>query len=182
MAVVERDMSLLLVGPCGRPEMVPGLMDLLQHSRVEWVGPRARSAVGQYMREIDVGLVPYADTDENQRAFPTQTLDYLAAGRPVVSTDLASTRWLLTSSNGAGVDPSGRASSVIDDATDLVIAQGAEMFAATAARLIVRGRTREEMVRRHTFARTHSWDRRMQKLAEALGVVAGTSHKREAVA
>jgi teichuronic acid biosynthesis glycosyltransferase TuaH len=176
MAVVDRDLSLLLVGPCARPEMVPGLMDLLQHPRVEWVGPRVRSAVGQYMREMDVGLVPYTDTDENQLAFPTQTLDYLAAGRPVVSTDLAATRWLLSSSRGAGGHPG--TPSVIDDAADLVIAHGAEMFAATVSRLVVRGRTRDEMVRRHTFARTHSWDRRMQKLAEGLGVagVAGDRH------
>jgi teichuronic acid biosynthesis glycosyltransferase TuaH len=172
-AVVERGTSLLMVGPCSRPESMPGLVDLLQNPLVTWVGPRARSAIGPYLREIDVGLVPYADTEANQLTFPTKTLDYLAAGRPVVSTDLASTRWLRASSYGSSTGD--RPAAPLDRHEDLVIAAGPEMFSATVARLVGRDRTRSAVARRQAFARTHSWDRRIGVLATALGLPGGSS-------
>ena len=55
-----------------------------------WVGsagPPTRSSAPT-SGLMDVGLIAYTESELNQLTFPRKTLDYLAAGRPVVSTDL----------------------------------------------------------------------------------------------
>ncbi len=49
-----------------------------------------------YLAAMDVGLVPYGATEFNRWSFPMKTLEYLAAGLPVVSTSLPAVRWLDT--------------------------------------------------------------------------------------
>ncbi len=61
-----------------------------------WVGRRAFEELPAYLRLMNVGLTPYTDTPFNRASFPLKTLEYLAAGLPVVSTDLPATRWLNT--------------------------------------------------------------------------------------
>lgn len=95
-AVADRGCSLLLVG-ARHPRSDDGPLDrLLRRSNVAWVGPQPFEALPRYLRAIDVGVVPYADTPFNRGSFPLKTLEYLAAGRPVVATGLPATRWLDT--------------------------------------------------------------------------------------
>jgi teichuronic acid biosynthesis glycosyltransferase TuaH len=103
-----------------------------------------------------VGLVPYADTPFNQASFPLKVLEYLAAGRPVVCSDIASLRWLR---EGAG-------DALAPD--DLVIARSPQEFADQAERLMLRGLRAEDIERRRAFARVHSWAHRVAVLADAL--------------
>ena len=42
-------------------------------------------------------MTPYAESPFNRASFPLKTLEYLAAGLGVVSTDMPSARWLNTS-------------------------------------------------------------------------------------
>jgi teichuronic acid biosynthesis glycosyltransferase TuaH len=103
-----------------------------------------------YLRVIDVGLTPYRDSDFNRASFPLKTLEYLAAGRDVVSTPLPATRWLGTDLIGVAAGPAG--------------------FAAAVTAALARPRTPEAAQRRQRFAREHSWDRRAKVLADLLGV------------
>ena len=59
--------------------------------------PRQFQELPSYLRVIDVGLTPYSQSDFNRASFPLKTLEYLAAGRPVVASDLPANRWLDTS-------------------------------------------------------------------------------------
>ena len=95
-AVARRGVSVLLVGPVvgDGPE---GLHELLELPNVVAVGPRPHADLPRYYRLMDVGLTPYVDTDFNRSSFPLKTLEYLAAGVPVVSTDLPAVRDLSTS-------------------------------------------------------------------------------------
>ncbi|WP_153503487.1 glycosyltransferase family 4 protein [Cumulibacter manganitolerans] len=61
---------------------------------VHWVDQRPRSELPSFLRAISVGLTPYADSMFNRRSYPLKTLEYLAAGLPVVTTDVAPTRGL----------------------------------------------------------------------------------------
>jgi teichuronic acid biosynthesis glycosyltransferase TuaH len=93
-------------------------------------------------------VVPYRDSPFNRGSFPLKTLEYLAAGRAVVSTDLPATRWL---------------------ATDLVsIATGPGAFADQVDRLLAQPRTPDVLARRQAFAARHSWARRAQDVYEAI--------------
>jgi teichuronic acid biosynthesis glycosyltransferase TuaH len=113
---------------------------LRQRRNVRWVGAKPFGALPGYLRAIDVGLVPYRDSPFNRGSFPLKALEYLAAGRAVVSTDLPAIRWL---------------------DTDLIsIAAGPAAFAEHADRMLAQPRTPALLARRQAFAARHSWARR----------------------
>ncbi len=89
-AVQQRGVSLLLVGPryFATPEAATRFEALAQRPGVQWVDRVPAEEVGGHLRHLSVGLTPYADSMFNRRSFPLKTLDYLAAGLPVVTTDV----------------------------------------------------------------------------------------------
>lgn len=95
-AVAMTGRSLLLVGPRSSGLDVGRFEQLVARRNVQWLGPRAYEDLPSYMRVIDVGLTPYAETAFNRASFPLKTLDYLAAGRRVVATDLPAAQSLDT--------------------------------------------------------------------------------------
>lgn len=147
-AVADRGRSLLLVGPV-RPDFEPRrFAGLTRRPNVCWTGPKPFAQLPGYLRLIDVGLVPYRDSPFNRGSFPLKTLEYLAAGRGVVSTDLPSVRWL---------------------DTDLVaIASGPHAFADQVDSLLTQGRTPAVMARRRAFAARHTWAARAADLHAVL--------------
>jgi teichuronic acid biosynthesis glycosyltransferase TuaH len=148
-AVANRGISLLVVGPSRGLRESDRFEALVARSNVQWLGERPRDSMPGYLGAIDVGLTPYRDDSFNQASFPLKTLEYLAAGLPVVATDLPGTRSLQT---------------------DLVTApQGPEEFAAaTEAALRATPDVRDVNARRE-FASAHSWSRRTAELAALLG-------------
>ena len=147
-AVAARGRSVLLVGPRHPRFEVDRLGALLARPNVTWVGAKRFEELSSYLRVIDVGLVPYTRSGFNVGSFPLKTLEYLAAGRAVVATDLPAHRWL---------------------ATDLVtIADGPEAFAnAVDAALESSGDPHEVELRRR-FAAQHSWSERARAFARVL--------------
>lgn len=143
-AVADRGRSLLLVGPV-RPDFEPRRFGALaRRPNVCWAGPKPFAQLPGYLRLIDVGLVPYRDSAFNRGSFPLKTLEYLTAGRGVVSTDLPSVRWL---------------------GTDLVtIASGPQAFADQVDIRLKQARTPAVMARRRAFAARHSWASRAADL------------------
>jgi len=147
-AIADRGRSLLLVGPKD-PAFEPDRFDALRQRRnVRWVGPKPFEALPGYFRVLDVGVVPYRDSPFNRGSFPLKTLEYLAAGRAVVATDLPAIRWL---------------------ATDLVsVATTPPAFADQVDRLLAQPRTPGMLARRQAFAARHSWARRAADINEAI--------------
>jgi teichuronic acid biosynthesis glycosyltransferase TuaH len=94
--VADEGHSLLLVGAKQKSFPADRLLALSRRPNVCWVGPKAYAELPSYLRAIDVGLVPYQDSAFNRASFPLKTLEYLAAGRSVVTTDLPASRWLNT--------------------------------------------------------------------------------------
>ena len=90
--------SLLIVGPRREQlaETRQALDELIAMPNVEHVGRVSYSELPAYLAAIRVGITPYLDTSFNRASSPLKTLEYLAAGRPVVSTDLPASRWLNT--------------------------------------------------------------------------------------
>lgn len=136
-AVADRNRSLLLVGPRDSAFEPGRFAALLRRPNVRWVGAKPFTALPGYLRLIDVGIVPYGDSPFNRGSFPLKTLEYLAAGRAVVATDLPAIRWL---------------------ASDLVaVATEPEPFADHVDRMLDEVRSPAMMARRRAFARQHSW-------------------------
>ena len=91
-AVQRSGTSLLLVGPrwFHRPDDNESFDNLVSLPHVHWIDELPRDQLAPYLRCLDVGLTPYADSMFNRRSYPLKTLEYLAAGVPVVTTDIAS--------------------------------------------------------------------------------------------
>lgn len=149
-AVADRGHSLLLVGPRQMTFDLARMDALLARPNVCWVGAKPFDRLPSYLRVMDVGLLPYADSAFNRASFPLKVLEYLAAGRPAVATDLPAVRWLDTDLIAVGRDPAGVAAAV-----DRVLAAPPDPALVE---------------RRRRFAAEHSWDRRAAQFAEVLGL------------
>lgn len=75
--------SLVLVGPVQRP-----IGSLVRRTNVHVLGARPPEELPGLVAGFDVGLVPYLRTPYTETVFPTKLFEYLAMGRPVVSTTL----------------------------------------------------------------------------------------------
>ena len=147
-AVVRRGIRVRLIG--SRPEIAAaGAFDrLLASSLVEWVGPVPHREVPALLADISTCVLPYADSAFNRASFPLKVLEYLAAGRRVVSTDLPAVRWL---------------------DTDLItIAATPESFARAVAGSVASPISEPEVRNRRELASQHSWRVRADRLAELL--------------
>lgn len=146
--VADSEVGLLLIGPKD-PSFEPDrFARLTARANVAYLGPRAFEQLPAYLNLIDVGLVPYGPTEFNRWSFPMKTLEYLAAGRPVVSTSLPAIRWL---------------------DTDLVtLADTPAEFAASVAQQAPLARQPELVAQRRAFASTHSWANRADRLVRLI--------------
>ncbi|MCM4084874.1 glycosyltransferase [Paractinoplanes hotanensis] len=148
-ALADRGISLLLVGPRD-PRWEPGRFELLiARPHVRWTDRQPHESLPGWFAQMDVGVTPYVKSDFNRASFPLKTLEYLAAGLPVVTTDLPATRWLDTGLVTIADEPSSFA-----DAVHQVAGPRPDLVAA-----------------RRAFAAGHSWQARGEVLATALGLL-----------
>jgi teichuronic acid biosynthesis glycosyltransferase TuaH len=149
-AIVDEGLSLLLVGPV-EPRWEPvRFAALTARPNVVWTGQQPFEAVPSFLRAVDVGATPYLDTEFNRACFPLKTLEYLAAGRPAVSTDLPAVTWL---------------------ETDLVrVASDAKEFVAAVREAATEARDPQLAAARRALAARHSWDNRAAEVAKAIGL------------
>jgi len=147
-AVAATGVSLLLVGPRQPTFEIAKLDALLALANVQWVGPKPFSELPSYLRAIDVGLTPYRQSDFNRASFPLKTLEYLAAGRPAVVSDLPAHRFL--------------------DTGHITIATTAQEFAQRTQALLAAPQTAADVAARHTLAARHSWAARSDEICALL--------------
>ncbi|ANZ42273.1 hypothetical protein BBK82_46465 [Lentzea guizhouensis] len=157
-AVADTGIGLLLVGPrdpAWEPERFPALV---ARPNVHHPGAVPFSELPKWLRRMDVGLTPYADTAFNRASFPLKTLEYLAAGRAVVGSELPATLRLARESD------------------DVVAVEDPAEFARAVLAVV---RAPQDPVRRRGFAEQHSWQARAAVVAEAIGLhVVENSHQR----
>jgi teichuronic acid biosynthesis glycosyltransferase TuaH len=153
-AVAERSRSVLLIGPQQTTFDARTIEGLLARPNVQWLPGRPYETLPAYFGASAVGVVPYTDTAFNRASFPLKVLEYLAAGLPVVSTDLPAVRWLGTDLVRVANDPEAFA-----DAVDAAVAEADDP---------VRRRARQDL------ARAHDWRERVATLAAVLGLQPAT--------
>jgi teichuronic acid biosynthesis glycosyltransferase TuaH len=151
--------SLLLLGPCDHRWEPGRFAALTARPRVHYAGRVPPGEVPAYLAAADVGITPYLDSQFNRASFPVKMLDYLSAGRPVVSTDLPAARWL--------ADDLAHSGQAAGAGRILALASDRPGFVAALRRLAgepdVAGLCR-------AFAERHSWSRRAATLARLLGL------------
>ncbi len=151
-AVVAAGVHLRVLGPRADrdPDYGSRLDQLLACPGVEWLGRMPPERVAEELRAVRVGLTPYRTTPFNQASFPLKTLDYLAAGLPVVSTDLDASRWLATE--------------------HIRLAGGPEAFAAHVVACIATPPSPADAEERQRLAREHGWSNRAAQMLRLAGI------------
>jgi UDP-galactopyranose mutase len=84
LADAHPEWSVVMVGPVVKIE--PG--DLPQRANIHYLGGRDYEALPAYLGGWDVALMPFALNEATRFISPTKTPEYLAGGRPVVSTPI----------------------------------------------------------------------------------------------
>ncbi|MDX3910224.1 MAG: UDP-galactopyranose mutase [Sphingobium sp.] len=84
VADARPDWSLVIVGPVVKISHD----DLPQRSNLHFLGGKSYDELPEYLRTWDVALMPFAINEATRFISPTKTPEYLAAGRPVVSTPI----------------------------------------------------------------------------------------------
>ena len=146
--LAEHGHSLLLLGARQQTLATERVERLLSFPNVQWLGSRPHEEIAPYLGAMRVGLVPYTRSAFNRASFPLKTLEYLAAGLPVVATDLPAIRWL--------------------DFDDVRIASGTARYVQAVDEALRAPDGPTERTRRQQFAAQHDWDERARTMATVL--------------
>ncbi len=78
------DFHFIMIGPVVKidPSTLP------RHSNIHYLGQKKYSELPAYLANWDVAILPFAKNDSTKFISPTKTPEYLAAGKPVVSTSI----------------------------------------------------------------------------------------------
>lgn len=143
LAELLPDWNLQLVGPVTKidPAALP------QGPGISYLGMQPYQRLPEVMAGFDVALMPFARNEATHSISPTKTLEYLAAGLPVVST---------------------RVPDVVSDWSEVVhLADDAAGFAA-ACRHVLRHDRSERDARAETLRRRHEWDLIAEQIRDLL--------------
>jgi len=137
--------SFALVGPVGPGDPHTDVSALAAAPNVHLLGPRSYAELPDVLRAADVGLIPYARNELTDSIFPMKVYEYLAAGLPVVATELPALAGIAEVRSAA-------------DADGILVALEQALAEDSAELRVARSRA----------AAGHSWDRRMQEIAAAV--------------
>ncbi|HEU0034963.1 MAG TPA: glycosyltransferase family 1 protein [Kofleriaceae bacterium] len=78
------DLHFVMLGPIVKidPAMLP------RHANIHWLGGKKYDQLPGYLAGWDVAMLPFARNESTRFISPTKTPEYLAAGKPVVSTSI----------------------------------------------------------------------------------------------
>ena len=82
------DCQIVMIGRVGEGDPATALDELICHANIHLIGPRDYAALPDYLRGFDLALLPCPINSYTRSMFPMKFFEYLAAGVPVVSTNL----------------------------------------------------------------------------------------------
>jgi UDP-galactopyranose mutase len=151
LADAHPDWSLVMVGPVVKVDPA----DLPHRSNLHYLGGKSYAELPAYLAGWDVAMMPFARNESTRFISPTKTPEYLAGGRPVVSTPIRDV-----------VRPYG-------DMGLVEIAEDAGAFVAAAERwLALVGEKRAGWLRRvDEFLAQSSWSRTWRQMSDLVDEV-----------
>ena len=90
VAQKKRNWTFLFVGPDGTNGGLE-FKQLVREPNVIWTDRVSPDQVFKYMNSIDIGVMPYKQSNYNKAIFPLKLFEFLAAGKAVVGINLPST-------------------------------------------------------------------------------------------
>ena len=128
----------------------PNISALPRRANLHWLGQQPYALLPQLVAGWDVCLMPFAINESTEFISPTKTLEYMAAGKPIVSTPIHDVRAMF-----------GELVAIAADAGAFVAGCRDALAESDAERAL-----REERMR--VCVGEHSWDAATRKIRDAL--------------
>jgi glycosyltransferase involved in cell wall biosynthesis len=149
LTAAHPEWSFVFVGAANRhPEIVGYLDQLSRRHNVRFLGGKSVQELAAYPQHFDVCLMPYSRDDYTRYIYPLKLHEYLASGRPVVGTPIAS------------LEPF-RHVVRLPDTLD-------QWSAAITESLGPAANSSEQRAVRQTIARKHDWEILVRNIAETM--------------
>jgi glycosyltransferase involved in cell wall biosynthesis len=149
--------SFVLVGPASpHPEIDGALQELGRRRNVYFLGGKPSAEMMTYPQHFDVCIMPYGDNDYTRYIYPLKLHEYLAGGKPVVGTPIAS------------LAPLGDV---------VLLPRNAEEWSVAIAQGLSKAENSEERrIARQDFARQHDWRVLVRRISETLAQYLGPEY------
>ncbi|GAX86874.1 conserved hypothetical protein [Lebetimonas natsushimae] len=82
--------SFILIGKIGEGDPWTKIDFLKKYKNIYFLGPKSYSELPNYLKGIDVAILPNNINEYTESMFPMKFFEYLAAGKPIVSVNLPS--------------------------------------------------------------------------------------------
>jgi len=138
--------SLVFIGKARVSQQAETWRTLLAMPNVYYIGLVEISRVPHYLKGFQVGLMPYAQSQESENISPLKLYDYLAAGLPIASVDIPAAR---------------------EFSLHIHLADSPRNF-AQAVRAALADITPERRQARRDIAAQHTWEARVEQLADLI--------------
>lgn len=143
MVRAKPDWSWVLVGPRQTPTR-----EMTRMPNVYLTGPRPHEELPDFIRRFDVGIVPYILNGYTETVLPTKINEYLAMGKPVVSTNLPEV-----------------ASFNSQHGVIITCPNHPKEFIASIERALLSADRGAEETRRRAVAAANDWERRFERMS-----------------
>jgi len=81
-AMMNPDYSFVMIGPLAKINDE----DLPKNDNIHYLGMKSYTELPGYLKAFDIAMMPFALNDATKYISPTKTLEYMAAGKPIIST------------------------------------------------------------------------------------------------
>lgn len=81
-ALLQPQVAFVMIGPLAKI----GEDDLPRENNIHYLGMKSYAELPHYLKAIDIAMMPFALNDATRFISPTKTLEYMAAGKPIIST------------------------------------------------------------------------------------------------
>ena len=78
------EVSFIMIGPLAKI----GDDDLPRAQNIHYLGMKSYEELPGYLKAFDIAMMPFALNDSTKFISPTKTLEYMAAGKPIISTKI----------------------------------------------------------------------------------------------
>ena len=147
LAEESPDYSFLFVGP-----IQCDISRLKGINNIYFLGMKRHVELPYYANNFDVGIIPYLLTEYTENVYPTKLNEYLAMGKPVVSTALPEIKYFNE-----------------ENANLVYVSKTKEEFAENLKLAINNNVQLEEREKRIKAAENNTWEIRIEKMSKVIG-------------
>ena len=143
------DWHFVFVGaPNAHPEIASYITELSRRNNVRFLGGKTTTELASYPQHFDVCIMPYRRDDYTKYIYPLKLHEYLASGRPVVGTPIAS----------------------LEPFREIIrLPDGVDQWSLALRESLGQGaNTEEAQSARQILAKQHDWDFLVRQIAEAM--------------